>query len=165
MLSLNEIPADQFPSCLVSYGGPQSNAMLALAAICNFKSREALGITITATIDKDDIDMDYDEESPILLTEADQTYDDEDDEDSLPNHPSPRPQVQKRFVYYTKKLPRFLRNQPSGNLYRAKTLGMELVELNPQDYNDWFGGDSGGSPEPPMGLKAPVARDSVWVGF
>jgi hypothetical protein len=168
MLSLNGIPVDHFPRCLVSYGGPQSNAMLALAAICNFKNRQALGITTaTTTMDKDDSEIDYTEESSLLLSEAEDNYDDDDidDDDSLPNHPSPRPVVQKRFIYYTKKLPRFLRNQPSGNLYRAKTLGMELVELNPQDYNDWFGGDSGGSPEPPMGLKAPVAGDSVWVGF
>lgn len=43
--------------------------------------------------------------------------------------------MRKRFVYYTKKLPRFLRNQPSGNLFRAMSLGTEIMELSPQEYS------------------------------
>ena len=49
---------------------------------------------------------------------------------------------QRRFVYFTKNLPRFLRKQPSGNLFRAQILGMELIELSNNEYNDLFGGDS-----------------------
>jgi len=45
-----------------------------------------------------------------------------------------RPQ-RKRFVYYTKKLPRFLRKSPSGNLFRATSLGTEMVELSHEEYN------------------------------
>ena len=64
-----------------------------------------------------------------------------------------------RFVYYTKKLPRWLRNQPSGNLLRATSLGMELVELSPARYTQLFGGESGGSSEPPQGLEPPASDD------
>lgn len=42
---------------------------------------------------------------------------------------------QKRFVYYTRKLPRFLRSQPTGNLYRAMSLGTEIRELSRYEYN------------------------------
>ena len=69
----------------------------------------------------------------------------------------------KRFVYYTKTLPRFLRSQPSGNMFRAQALGMELVELTNDEYNDLFGSESGGRPEPPAGLAPPVPGDSLWV--
>ena len=37
-LSLNELAAENFPDVVVSYGGPQSNAMLALAAIVHSKN-------------------------------------------------------------------------------------------------------------------------------
>lgn len=142
MLTLNEIPADEFPECLVSYGGPQSNSMLALAAVINYKNRE-------------------------LVLEGDE---------SCFNGPASTSQLtpskesadagstkEKRFVYYTKKLPRFLRNQPSGNLFRAKTLGMELIEVSRQEYNDLFDSDSGASPRPPLGLDPPLPGNSMWV--
>jgi hypothetical protein len=119
MLALNDLAKEDFPTCLVSYGGPQSNAMLALAAIVRFQNEKAgLG----------------------------------------PDDPERR-----RFVYYAKKLPRFLRNQPNGNLYRALSLGMELVEVSAEEYKDLFGGDFGGQSEAPKSLQAPVPRDSVWV--
>jgi hypothetical protein len=119
MLSLNDLAKEDFPTCLVSYGGPQSNAMLALAAIVRFQNEKA-------GLGTDDPDR-------------------------------------KRFVYYAKKLPRFLRNQPNGNLYRALSLGMELVEVSAEEYKDLFGGDWGGQSEAPKSLQAPVPNDSVWV--
>jgi hypothetical protein len=119
MLALNDLAKEDFPTCLVSYGGPQSNAMLALAAIVRFQNDNA-------GLGTDDPDR-------------------------------------KRFVYYAKKLPRFLRSQPNGNLYRALSLGMELVEVSAEEYNDLFGGDWGGQSEAPKSLQAPVPNDSVWV--
>jgi hypothetical protein len=119
MLALNDLEKEDFPTCLVSYGGPQSNAMLALAAIVRFQNEKA-------GLGTDD-----------------------------PHR--------KRFVYYAKKLPRFLRNQPNGNLYRALSLGMELVEVSAEEYKDLFGGDFGGKSEAPKSLQAPVRSDSVWV--
>jgi hypothetical protein len=136
MLALNEVPAKDFPECLVSYGGPQSNSMLALAAVVNYKNRELLG-------DKSETGEEAGEEKSST---------------SIAFGPRKR-----RFVYYTKTLPKFLRNQPSGNLFRALTLGMELVQLTNQEYNDLFGSDWGGSPVPPLGLNPPVPEDSVWV--
>lgn len=123
-LTLNSMSA--FPSCIVSYGGPQSNAMVALAAMVH--SRNVAAAT-------------------------------ESDEVAASNN-DPR---RKRFVYYTKKLPRFLRNQPSGNLFRALSLGMELIEVSPEDYNMLFGGDFGGKTEPPLCLPPPVHNDSLWI--
>jgi 1-aminocyclopropane-1-carboxylate deaminase len=117
MLALNSM-AD-FPTCVVSYGGPQSNAMLALAAVVHFQNEKS------------------------RLVKGD-----------------PK---RKRFVYYTKKLPRFLRNQPSGNFFRALLLGMELIEVSPQDYNDMFGGDFGGSSDPPQSLAPPISGESLWI--
>ena len=120
MLFLNQLDASEFPSCVVSYGGPQSNSMLALAAVVNYKNRQL-----------EERGMD---------------------------------QKQIRFVYYTKKLPRFLRNQPSGNLFRATSLGMELKELSPQEYQHIFGSDWGGSATPPIGLAQPCPEGgSLWI--
>jgi hypothetical protein len=133
MKAINEIPAQDFPGCLVSFGGPQSNSMLALAALVNYKNREME--------ERKKID-DSSELSKDSIVDSHET---------------------KRFVYYTKKLPRFLRTQPSGNLFRAMTLGMEIKELSYQEYGDLFGSDFGGSPDPPMGLSAPVFGESLWV--
>lgn len=121
MFALDQLK--DFPKCVVSYGGPQSNAMVALAAAVHFQN--------TRFVD----------------TEA-QAYES---------------QEQKRFIYYTKKLPKFLRNQPSGNIFRAKLLGMELIELPHEEYNLLFGGDYGGSPTPPAILQPPIPGDSVWI--
>jgi len=108
--------------------------MLALAALINYKNREAFKNNRGKDSSNDDAEKDEAADHPL-----------------------------KRFVYYTKKLPRFLRNQPSGNLFRAKSLGMELVELSQDDYANWFGGDYGGSPTPPFGLDPPLQGDSLWV--
>ena len=139
MLAINEVPAETFPRCVVSYGGPQSNSMLALAAVVNFKNRELIGADKDPfqTISEEDISLDL----------ADGTNFSKDI----------------RFIYYTKKLPKFLRNQPSGNLFRAMSLGMELVQLTHQEYSDLFESNWGGSPDPPVGLDPPIQGDSVWV--
>eukprot|EP00536_Pseudo-nitzschia_multiseries_P002445 jgi/Psemu1/251633/estExt_Genewise1Plus.C_330038 len=125
MWTLNEIPAEEFPTCLVSYGGPQSNSMLALAAVTNSKNRELVSQTVSLS----------NTELPI------------------------------RFVYFAKKLPRFLRKQPNGNLFRALALGMELVEVSHEEYRDLFEHRSDefeGEGRPPRGLEAP-GPDSLWV--
>ncbi|GKY91528.1 hypothetical protein MPSEU_000126300 [Mayamaea pseudoterrestris] len=117
MLALSNLASTDFPQCIVSYGGPQSNAMVALAAVVRYRNDEDRGIGLDP----------------------------------------------KRFVYYTKKLPRFLKNQPSGNLFRAMSLGMELVELSPSDYNQLFGGEWGGRQSAPQALNPPVPGKSLWI--
>lgn len=142
MLALNQIPAAEFPKCVVSYGGSQSNAMLALAAVVQSKNAEA-----TATVNPDgNDDNSYDEDVP------------EEESERLRNIVR-----EKRFVYYTKKLPRFLKKNPSGNYFRAKALGMEVIEVSNDEYNHLFGGDSGGKSDAPADLPIPVSGDSVWV--
>ena len=113
MLALNGLSTAEFPNCVVSYGGPQSNAMVALAAVVRYKNEESGS--------------------------------------------------RKKFVYYTKSLPRFLKTQPSGNLFRAMSLGMELKELSSDDYNQLFGGDWGGNVEAPPNLDPPEPGNSLWV--
>eukprot|EP00549_Striatella_unipunctata_P026040 CAMPEP_0118720420 /NCGR_PEP_ID=MMETSP0800-20121206/30098_1 /TAXON_ID=210618 ORGANISM="Striatella unipunctata, Strain CCMP2910" /NCGR_SAMPLE_ID=MMETSP0800 /ASSEMBLY_ACC=CAM_ASM_000638 /LENGTH=290 /DNA_ID=CAMNT_0006628053 /DNA_START=268 /DNA_END=1140 /DNA_ORIENTATION=- len=68
----------------------------------------------------------------------------------------------KRFVYYTRKLPRFLRNQPNGNLLRAISLGMELREMHPAEYDKLFT-FSMNMKYPPPSIEAPVKGNSLWV--
>jgi hypothetical protein len=128
MKSLHQLTVQEFPACVVSFGGPQSNAMLALAAIVHFQNQQA-----------------------------------EECDDSKPKTENTLP-LKKRFVYYTKTLPRFLRKQPNGNLFRAQALGMELVELSPKEYASLFGGEWGGPTEPPP-IDPPVPGDSLWVCF
>ena len=91
MLSLQQLDASTFPACVVSHGGPQSNAMVAIAAVVRYQN-ERLGLS---------------QENP----------------------------QRKQFVYYTKKLPRFLRKTPSGNLFRATSLGTQILELSHAEYN------------------------------
>ena len=98
-------------------------------------------------------------------------FDDEDDDDHSNSNnvnvleteasSTNEPTAKKRFLYYTKKLPRYLRNQPNGNLLRALTLGMEMIQLKPDIYNNYFGGDHGGSSIAP--IDAPVPGSSLWV--
>jgi len=126
-LALNELDAADFPDVVVSYGGPQSNAMVALAAIVSSKN----------------VNDDADDGSKSVV----------------PEKGMGKRKRRRRFVYYTKKLPRWLRNQPSGNLLRATSLGMELVELSPARYTQLFGGESGGSSKPPQGLDPPASDD------
>lgn len=118
MLALQRLEPSNFPSCVVSFGGPQSNAMLALAAVVHYQNT-------------------LQQQQPLAK--------------------------KKRFVYYTKKLPRFLRNQPSGNLFRATLLGMELVELSSDDYSSLLGSEWGGRSSCGDTLDPPVPGDSVWI--
>jgi len=120
LLSLSLLPPSEFPSVIVSYGGPQSNAMVALAAMVHQKDREAASCTnCTSTSSSTD------------------------------RH--------KRFLYYTKKLPRYLRDQPCGNLVRATTLGMELHQVSAEEYKQLFGTEVDGKlvQYPPQGLHLP----------
>jgi len=148
MWTLNEIPAEKFPPCLVSYGGPQSNSMLALAAIANFKSRQLVDSSNDALGDELFLDSNTEEDkydSNEIGVDSDLT---DDQRRTI------------RFVYYTKKLPRFLRKQPNGNFFRALSLGMELVEVSREEYRDLFehrSDDFEGAEAPPMKLKAPVS--------
>jgi 1-aminocyclopropane-1-carboxylate deaminase len=126
-------PSD-FPNVIVSYGGPQSNAMVALAAIVQQKDREAAAAAASSS-DK-----------------------------HQPQHRF------KRFLYYTKKLPRYLRDQPCGNLLRAISLGMELQEVSPDEYKQLFGTEVDGRlvQYPPRGLKLPPSIEAseevlLWI--
>jgi hypothetical protein len=147
MWTLNEVSVSAFPKCLVSYGGPQSNSMLALAAITNYKNRE----------------LAEEEKEGTTIMNNNGSKNNNDNDNISTSTPI-------RFVYYTKKLPRFLRNQPNGNLFRALSLGMELKELSREEYSNLFehrseDNDGGGGREgkrPPIGLTAP-APDSLYV--
>jgi 1-aminocyclopropane-1-carboxylate deaminase/D-cysteine desulfhydrase-like pyridoxal-dependent ACC family enzyme len=141
MWALDRIPAQNFPSCIVSYGGPQSNSMLALAAIVNAKNRQL------AEEMQQQSDMQTD---PQLATQQQQQQ-----------QYSQSPMI--RFVYYTKTLPRFLRNQPSGNLFRATSLGMELRELSHDEYSNLFEDHVDSEGKPPVALQPPPYPDSLWV--
>ena len=178
MLVLGEmIPVEDFPDAVVSYGGPQSNAMLALAAICAAKNFELL--SNEQQEEEDDIDglnellADGDSFSTggdysavdVSLRERDRSAEaqhvmERSGESSSSTRIS---EAKKQFIYYTKKLPRYLRNQPNGNLLRAKSLGMELVELSHSKYQELFGGPNGGPGEPPAELEPPVPGNSIWV--
>jgi len=87
---LNELPEEKFPKLVVSHGGHQSNAAVALAAIC---AKHGQKVT--------------------------------------------------QFLYYTKKAPRWLRNNPSGNYARTLALGTKIIELTNEEYEDTFGGPGG----------------------
>ena len=139
MWTLNEISSEQFPPCLVSYGGPQSNSMLALAAIVNYKNRELLS-----------------------SSESDNTVNDIDDSTTFNTPINSIENLPIRFVYYTKKLPRFLRKQPNGNFFRALSLGMELVEVSHEEYADLFEQHAENENRPPVGLDAP-SPGALWV--
>ena len=134
-LSLNNIPALDFPDVIVSYGGPQSNAMVALAAIVS--SKNALLHNGQKPLDKDKEEIDYMMEPGI--------------------------EPIKRFVYYTKKIPRYLRQNPNGNLLRAMALGMDIRTLSHDKYDNLFGGLHGGSVMAPADLDPPLPGRSLWI--
>ena len=98
MYSLPQLNSEQFPSCIVSYGGTQSNAMLALASIVSYFNND---------------------------------YNRNNNNDSTS-------QRQYRFVYYTKQLSSSLKNNPNGNLLKALSYGMELIELSSTTYKEYF---------------------------
>jgi len=180
MLALNELPVEHFPDVVVSYGGPQSNAMLALAAIVNAKNVELGEVGgddddsggMTAGIKdeiengdwlNDEIENDGEEDQ-----DQDDCEEDKDKEDSgIADFSSaihvPPQERKKRFIYYAKKLPRYLRKQPNGNLLRALTLGMEIVEISNDQYKEIFGGDEGGSATAPSEIDPPIPMNSLWV--
>ena len=142
-LSLNNIPAMQFPDVIVSYGGPQSNAMVALAAIVSSKNTE---------LDNDE-DGQYKEDHEKAFTEHAQSS----SREFLTGMPK------KRFIYYTKPMPRYLKKNPNGNLLRALALEMEVRTLSHEEYTNLFGGLHGGSVLAPADLDPPAPGRSLWV--
>ncbi len=175
---------DQFPNVLVSYGGPQSNAMLALAAIVNAKNinmrRDGTKEDIPNEIENDiwmtrddtesDSDNDIDGVDGEKNMDGDETDTDSSDSDldsgslSIPISTGGSNDKKKRFVYYTKKIPRYLRKQPNGNFLRALSLGMELMEISNDEYKELFGGEEGGSATPPQDIDPPLPnKQSLWV--
>ena len=188
--ALNEIDAEDFPDAVVSYGGPQSNAMVALAAIVSSKNRElergAAGGTVNGSDENENVydslwELDVRDDAAIELQEDnddirimakdydnDETDDDEEDNLSQNNTPSistttsSSSQPKKRFIYYTKSIPRYLKKNPNGNLLRALSLGMELKTLPRESYSNLFGGLHGGSVMAPADLDIPGER-SLWM--
>lgn len=71
--------------------------------------------------------------------------------------------TKKRFIYYTKAIPRYLRKYPNGNFLRALALGIEIQTLSHSEYNRLFGGLHGGSVMAPADLEVPVPGKSLWV--
>jgi hypothetical protein len=137
-LSLNNLPAVEFPDAIVSYGGPQSNAMVALAAIVSSKNAQLrekhddVGGAATETGDKF-WELDVLDDEIQLRRKDEEDYDKEEEEEEEEEEESfsekilePAAVPQKRFIYYTKPIPRYLRKNPSGNLLRALALGMEI---------------------------------------
>jgi len=182
LLALNELSMKEFPDVVVSYGGPQSNAMVAIAAIVNARNVElelAGGKVEEDLMDEiesgswlqvdDDDDDDEDEDNNDEIDDAREDSMEKDDdryEDALDQSQSQQGQGikhKKRFVYYAKKLPRYLRKQPNGNLLRALSLGMEIVEISHDKYKDIFGGEEGGSATAPLDIEPPVPMKSLWV--
>ena len=63
-----------------------------------------------------------------------------------------------RFVYYAKRLPRWLRQTPTGNYARALALGTEVRELSPAEYDALFGSLDGALSEAPEAIEREVGR-------
>lgn len=148
MFALNQIPADDdFPKCIVSYGGVQSNAMVAIAAVVQSK----ISTTEIKSNSNKPPDGASEQENGMGIIEPPR----KDNTTTMMRD--------KSFTYYTKKVPRFLRKNPSGNYFRGTALGMEIMELSNDEYRDLFGGTTGGKTDPPLGLEPPVPGDSVWV--
>lgn len=147
-LSLNNLPADEFPDAIVSYGGPQSNAMVALAAIVSSKNAElTVGESNNSSNSSNGEQIDLQNgmvgdlfwELDVLDDEIQLRRKDEDDggytklpstnksqASSSTTTPESTDVPKKRFIYYTKPIPRYLRKNPSGNLLRAVSLGCEI---------------------------------------
>lgn len=175
-LSLNNLPAEEFPDAIVSYGGPQSNAMVALAAIVSSKNaelRNGRGSNDNGQVmdleNDNAIEQDMFRELDVLDDDIQlrRNYGEEDENDSNNNNrgnsKKTAKEPQKRFVYYTKPLPRYLRKNPNGNLLRALALGMEIRTLPHDEYSRLFGGLHGGSSLAPADLDPPVPGKSLWV--
>ena len=133
---LNTVPAKQFPKTIVSYGGPQSNSMLAIAAIVNSKNREL-----------------------VALQKQKQQQDESSSSTTTSTSYGPI-----TFVYYTKKLSRFLKNTPSGNLFRVLALGIQIEELSPSEYQALFEYHFDDFGDAPIGLEPPSSHhECLWI--
>lgn len=174
LFALNKLPAEEFPDCVVSYGGPQSNAMVAIAAIVQSKNSE---LQRAASSEEE-----YSDTQPLMPSYTSQTtlsdFNSERDiqfgatglslqkgVDASEGNGNSSTGRRKRFVYFAKRIPRFLRRNPTGNYFRAKSLGMELVELTNDEYQYFFGSTSGGKPDAPDSLEPPCPGNSLWVRF
>ena len=174
-LSLNNIPAIDFPNVVVSYGGPQSNAMVALAAIVSSKNAELTGEKVqNETITNID-EMNGESDLFWQLNVSEKDLNDEEEDTTVNERPSfssdelefidqeiDTTKPKKRFIYYTKTLPRYLRKYPNGNFLRAMTLGMEIRTVSHEEYNVLFGGLHGGSVMAPADLDPPEPG-SLWL--
>jgi len=171
----------------VSYGGPQSNAMVALAAIVCSKNQQLKSlkrnnnnntgsdnsrdrtesdnhldaieddIRIQARENEDFVEFLSNDE--VAAAAADSVALD----DARSSKSSQQQQSKKRFIYYTKTIPRYLKNNPNGNFLRALALGMEIRTLPPDTYTQLFGGLHGGSVMAPADLEIPVPGKSLWM--
>lgn len=181
-LSLNNLPADEFPETIVSYGGPQSNAMVALAAIVSSKNAElTVGESNSNSNNGEQIDLqngmvgDLFWELDVLDDEIQLRRKDEaeggytklpltnNSQASTSTTTESTDVPKKRFIYYTKPIPRYLRKNPSGNLLRALALGCEIRTLPHDEYTRLFGGLHGGSSLAPADLDPPLEGKSLWV--
>ena len=129
---LNELDAARFPKSVASFGGPQSNAMVAIAAVAN-KQRIRSGSAGTASMS-------------LSATGADDA-----------------PMAAPQFHYFTKRLPRWLRNYPSGNLARALALGITIHELSGDEYGRCFGDKAGAAATMPASLEDRVPGGTLWL--
>jgi len=96
-----------FPETIVSFGGHQSNAMLAIATAVNN------------------------------------------------SHPG------SRFIYFTKKVPSYLKASYSGSLYQAMNLGMEIRELTTNEYSQLV--ESPLLSMPPQYPFLQIPPDAYWI--
>jgi len=149
---LNSRTEQQFPASLASFGGPQSNAMVALAAVADKYRRAAVArenATAAAGAAAGGGGSGSAESNAAAAASGSVRGE---------NHPG-----EPSFHYFMKKLPRWLRSYPSGNFARAKALGMTIHELSPQDYKWYFGGKAGSAFKIPEELEKMVPRDTLWV--
>ena len=181
-LALNNIPATEFPDAIVSYGGPQSNAMLALAAIVASKNAELAG-TRPVGEDWQPSLNDDDEGGDNMFWQLDVSEEDitttgkvkkdgnskatgqssSSSTSSSTTEKTCTTQKKKRFIYYTKTLPKYLRKYPNGNFLRALALGMEIRTVSYDEYDRLFGGLHGGSVMAPADLDPIVPGRSLWI--
>jgi len=181
-LSLNNIPASEFPDAIVSYGGPQSNAMVALAAIVASKNAQREGNEKKKREDEEWLPTLEGEEGRDMFWQLDVSEDDTSGSkrekrgerfsmrtaQSSPSNVKATSNTnenpaKKRFIYYTKTMPRYLRKNPNGNLLRALALGMEVRTVTHDEYGTLFGGLHGGSVLAPADLDPPVPGGSLWI--
>eukprot|EP00804_Cyclotella_cryptica_P014882 CCRYP_019675-RA/>CCRYP_019675-RA protein AED:0.27 eAED:0.27 QI:192/1/1/1/0.5/0.33/3/920/495 len=185
--ALNNVPAMDFPDAIVSYGGPQSNAMVALAAVVSSKNWELEERQESGEGDdevsgslweldgiEDNIRIGAEENGDFLEFMSMESNDvgaiqdgvEADSRALLDGHDPSVTKIsplKKRFIYYTKNVPRYLRKYPNGNLLRALALGMEMRTLSHDEYSQLFGGLHGGSVMAPADLDAPVPGRSLWM--